>query len=429
MSRSVKFLLLCSLILVFSTAFRAAGPMPLSLAATPAATMAATAEGVKVPNTGLRPDAPPYALHGPFWVGMKLIEAKTDFHPTTVAVWYPALNPTGVADAISQSTAVGSIMMRAIPDAAPDPSAGPYPLVVSVHGLGSQHFYATYLSENLASHGFVVMAIDYADSSATPGTDGALSMYTRPKDVSWQLDYADRLTGAGGALQGLIDTQHVAVVGHSLGGYTALAVGGAQLDLGGPTSMCVRYPDLTLPKEMGDMQPRRDLCDHAKQVADLVGLKAVPGGLWPSWGDPRVDAIVPLAPGAFTFGSESIKAVAVPAMVLVGSKDRTIFSALPIYQPYVYDNLGSTVKSLAVFEDADHSMFGNDCDTNRDWAGAGYFWACSDPVWDMDRAHDLINHFTTAFLLDVLKGDKDAHKALLPDAVKFAGITYKTTMK
>jgi hypothetical protein len=30
----------------------------------------------------------------------------------------------------------------------------------------------------------------------------------------------------------------------------------------------------------------------------------------------------------------------------------------------------------------------------------------------MDRAHDLINHFTTAFLLATLKGDTDAAAAL-----------------
>ena len=61
--------------------------------------------------------------------------------------------------------------------------------------------------------------------------------------------------------------------------------------------------------------------------------------------------------------------------------------------------------------------------------GADAFWSCSDSIWDMDRAHDLTNHFTTAFLLDVLKGDKETHKALLPDAVKFPGIQYTTTMK
>lgn len=43
----------------------------------------------------------------------------------------------------------------------------------------------------------------------------------------------------------------------------------------------------------------------------------------------------------------------------------------------------------------------------------------------MDRAHNLINYFTTAFLLGVLKRDKDAHAALAPDAVSFPGITYQ----
>jgi hypothetical protein len=42
---------------------------------------------------------------------------------------------------------------------------------------------------------------------------------------------------------------------------------------------------------------------------------------------------------------------------------------------------------------------------------------------------DLIDHFSTAFLLDTLKGDKVAHAALLPDAISFPGIEYTTTMK
>ena len=45
----------------------------------------------------------------------------------------------------------------------------------------------------------------------------------------------------------------------------------------------------------------------------------------------------------------------------------------------------------------------------------GLFWGCSDPVWDMDRAHDLINHFATAFFLATLKDDAEAAAALAPD--------------
>ena len=161
----------------------------------------------------------------------------------------------------------------------------------------------------------------------------------------------------------------------------------------------------------------------------LAGLKTAPDGLWPSWGDSRVSAIVPLAAEAIDFGAESFKNVTVPALIMAGSKDRFEHAELPLYRPYIYDNLGSTTKSLVMFDGADHMIFSPTCNNSPWIAEIGLFWFCSDPVWDMDRAHDLINHFTTAFLLDVLKNDKDAHKALLPDAVTFPGIDYQTTMQ
>ncbi len=40
-------------------------------------------------------------------------------------------------------------------------------------------------------------------------------------------------------------------------------------------------------------------------------------------------------------------------------------------------------------------------------------------------AHDLVNHFVVAFLLNQLKGDLDAAAALAPEAVSFPGITYE----
>lgn len=55
----------------------------------------------------------------------------------------------------------------------------------------------------------------------------------------------------------------------------------------------------------------------------------------------------------------------------------------------------------------------------------GWFGACADPVWNVDRAHDLTNHFTTAFLLAQLYGDAEARAALAPDNVQFPGITYE----
>jgi len=78
----------------------------------------------------------------------------------------------------------------------------------------------------------------------------------------------------------------------------------------------------------------------------------------------------------------------------------------------------------------EHLIFGTPCE-NEPWIveHPAYGFFCFDPVWDKTRVLDLIDHLSTAFLLDTLKGDKDAHAALLPDAVNFPGVEYATTMK
>ena len=50
-------------------------------------------------------------------------------------------------------------------------------------------------------------------------------------DQGIYLDYAEALTAPGGMMADLIDMTQVAVVGHSYGGYTALAAAGAQHDM------------------------------------------------------------------------------------------------------------------------------------------------------------------------------------------------------
>lgn len=380
-------------------------------------------------QVGIRPDAPEYALHGSYWVGTRhLPAARTAAHSTRVEVWYPALNPEGLAEDNTFREYDLPLTGHAIKGADPDMEHGPYPLVIVAHGLNDNRLLFLYLCEHLASYGFFVMAIDYADAWATPAVTPAARtsiLYSRPLDVTWQIDYAATLNTDQGALQGMIDTEKIAVVGHSRGGYTALMAAGAQLDIQGQTSWCTMYPDTVSAPEIGSFSICGELVENQDSLARLAGLDTVPDNLWPAWGDERVDAVVPMAPAAFEFGSESLQSVTIPTMVMYGSADRFALTDRPLYRPYVYDDLGSPLKSLVVFENAGHMIFANKCSVEPWVLDQGLFWGCSDSVWDMDRAQDMIDHFTTAFLLDTLKGDSAAHAALAPDAVTFPGIAYE----
>ena len=55
-----------------------------------------------------------------------------------------------------------TFMGRASRDAEPDASGGAYPLVIVSHGYLGSRLLLTYLTENLASKGYVVVAIDHA---------------------------------------------------------------------------------------------------------------------------------------------------------------------------------------------------------------------------------------------------------------------------
>jgi predicted dienelactone hydrolase len=385
------------------------------------------AQDTKPEAVGLRPDAPAYAVHGPYWVGTRefTIPDKDGKRPLPLTVWYPALNPKGVAESITYSGQYPPVAPdipfngHALLDAQLDAQHGPYPLVLFSHGSTGSRYSSLYLVEHLASYGFVVMSADHTgDTVANSNDKGAFlqSHATRPRDISREIDFAEVLTAAGGDLDGMIDMKHVAVTGHSSGGWTALLAAGAQRDYEALNAWCAKYPD--------DFFTCGNLKGQEKTLADLLGLGAVPSGLWPSVGDPRVTTIVLFAPGNTpAFGKKGLGVIKVPTMLVTGSGDG--FLPFDIYAKQSYQDLGSAIKDTVVFDQGGHMLFGNGCSAVPWMATPDMFWVCADSVWDSDRAHDLINHFTTAFLLDILKSDKEAAKALAPDAVSFPGIDYK----
>jgi dienelactone hydrolase len=124
-------------------------------------------------------------------------------------IWYPALGAPDMGD---------------IRDAPPDRSAGPFPIVLFVHGSSGTARQSTFLTRALASAGYLVAAADFPLTAfTTPGGPSDLHVDDQLGDLTF---LANQLTAANtessDLLAGVIDTAHYVVAGHSTGGTVAL---------------------------------------------------------------------------------------------------------------------------------------------------------------------------------------------------------------
>jgi predicted dienelactone hydrolase len=158
-------------------------------------------------------------------------------------------------------------------------------------------------------------------------------------------------------------------------------------------------------------------------MAELAGLESTPDDLWPAWTDPRIAAIVPMAGDAFFFGHEGLAEINVPVLAIGGTKDNDAPYEWGTHPAYEYSS--SPRKVLISLTDAEHMIFTNLCEKIPFYLKFFSREFCSDTDWDRDYAHELVGHFTTAFLLTELKQDSDASDALAPDGIELPGMSYE----
>jgi CubicO group peptidase (beta-lactamase class C family)/predicted dienelactone hydrolase len=388
------------------------------------------------PPHGLRFDAPPYAVDGTYPVGVRYYTIPAvgeNDRELTATVWYPTEPPEGETPPMvyEPQFAPGdvppfSVLGKAQLDAPLDASGAPYPLVVYSHAHWSIGQEVPYFVEHLASRGFVVISVDHEDNWSTWGATGFGPMdyptpVRRAQEVTRQIDFAEDLSAPGSDMEGMIATDKVGVGGWSMGGTTSLAVAGAQLDTATLRAWCEEDPL----HAQAAFWACIDVLNHEEELAAFAGLDEVPAGLWPSTKDERVAAAVRLSGSTVWFGSDGLAAVDVPVLLFHGGGEATTDPSLQVGDPF--GSVASPRKAEVAFDHAGHTLFNSSCQDNPDMAAMGLPMFCTDPVWDMDRAHDLINHFATAFLLAELKGDADAAATLAPENVAFPGIQYEST--
>jgi predicted dienelactone hydrolase len=108
----------------------------------------------------------------------------------------------------------------------------------------------------------------------------------------------------------------IGVTGHSSDGWGALVGASAPMDLG----WCTAHPDIVTKTEQSNCA---QFVPHQQDIASALGLKSVPAGLWPAMNDPRVAAVVTMAPDGDIWGAEyqGVAPLKVPALILNGSGD------------------------------------------------------------------------------------------------------------
>lgn len=257
---------------------------------------------VDAPGLTAAPKAPRFEdpeARGSFAVGRRRETVVGRGRRFAADLYYPAQaqRPAGRDEytAINGST---------VADAPPVRGEAPFALAVFTHGLSGVREQNTFQVEYLVSHGWIVLAIDHEGSRLWDNpsdAEAAASAVVRPDEVSAAIDALQAwMTDGRHSFYRLAATEQVAVIGHSFGGWTALAVGGAEAHVDDYRDYCAGRDDF-----------KCDILASAEFEADVLR----------KW-DPRVGAIVPLTPGATrVFGAAGIGKVAAPTLVMAGSAD------------------------------------------------------------------------------------------------------------
>lgn len=213
--------------------------------------------------------------------------------------------------------------------------APPAGIVVISHGLAGDRKGFVAVAEHLASHGYAIAALEHPGSNTARlydlfrGVANEVSDPTefsnRPRDVSYLLDELTRMNESGGTLAGQLDLSRVGIIGHSFGGYTALAISGAQLDFDRLETNCNSSDFIFRGANPSMALQCTALLDPAQFDEDLR--------------DNRIQAVIALNPVTSSlFGDEGFANLAVPSLMVAGSEDPLAPALLEQIQPFTWLN-------------------------------------------------------------------------------------------
>nr|WP_299068088.1 dienelactone hydrolase [uncultured Allomuricauda sp.] len=373
------------------------------------------------------PDAPELSTRGENGVGVQTLDlvnknqldilsikdGKGQLYdrPITVEVWYPATIPQNVDEIETYTQVLGTngraerpvipfqFKGRALRNALIVKTEKKYPLVILSHGYVGSRFLFTYLAENLASKGYVVVSIDHTDSTYKDAANFTSTLANRSLDQLFVLDEMEKLASPSSEsfLAGLVDTSKTGLIGYSMGGYGGLNTCGA-----GYSAAAIGF--------FKSMTGGSDALD--KRGMDNEAYKTSI--------DQRIKAFVALAPWGMTNGvwdTTGLAGLKTPTLFVAGSQDD--ISGYEKGIKAIYEGAINSDRYLLTYINARHNVAPNPPlpDTMKPGLHIDEYLRYADSVWDMRRINNVNQHFITAFLgIHLKEMDYAEYLELEPDA-------------
>jgi len=196
----------------------------------------------------------------------------------------------------------------------PNDTSQPVPVIGISHGLGAQRSEFSVLANHLASHGFAVFVPEHVGSNAELGQliqsgqyfgkPDAIEFIDRPQDISFVLDELERFSQTESDFQNRLDLSQVGIIGHSFGGYTALALAAGEIN----------------EDQLGETCSSNTPTLNLSLILQCQAVELPPASI--NLSDSRISAILALNPvSSAVLGSEGFSQVDVPVMMVQSSQD------------------------------------------------------------------------------------------------------------
>ena len=340
---------------------------------------------------------PSLSEKGNYDVGVKTVEAAYPVkvkdiagneveRSLTLEVWYPAASSAQKTTYINETRSgqVFEVQADASRDAPIANADTDFPVIVISHGYTGYRTLMFYLGEHLASHGYVVAAIDHTDSTnkdvnfaENPYSGFPSTLLNRSRDQVFTLNSISENT----FFKESVDASKAGIIGYSMGGYGAVSTVGG----------CYAFNDQTAATFTGTQDPKA-VALIKEALNTCAGGKARSEETLPAW--KAALALAPWGGQHQLFDVQSLNNIKVPVLYVAGDNDDISgYDGIK----WLFDNTGSKESKLLTVKNARHNVAPHPAP--KEAYGSEFdLGSYIEPAWEVQKLNAINEHFALALM-------------------------------